>query len=75
MVHNEDESHLVAMLIQIMPKNLSIKMKEEAAKMLAESMQKEAERQSELTGLKKELIMDAALMVMTKQLQRQETLH
>lgn len=75
MGHNEDESHLVAMLIQIMPTNLSIKMKEEAAKMLAESMQKEAERQSELTGLKKELIIDAALMVMTKQLQRQETLH
>lgn len=75
MGHNEDESHLVAMLIQIMPTNLSIKMKEEAAKILAESMQKEAERQSELTGLKKELIIDAALLVMTKQLQRQETLH
>ncbi|CAI1726410.1 MULTISPECIES: hypothetical protein [Serratia] len=75
MGYNEDESQLVAMLIKIMPTNLSIKMKEEGAKILAESMKKEVERQSELTGLKKELILEATLQFFEQQLQRQRVLH
>ncbi|BEO53718.1 hypothetical protein SMQE21_36580 [Serratia marcescens] len=79
MGHDECElqgiSQLVAMLIQIMPTNLPTQMKEEGAKMLAESMQKEAERQSELTGLKKELILEATLQFFEQQLQRQRVLH
>ncbi|HDZ2090735.1 TPA: hypothetical protein RRZ88_005446, partial [Klebsiella pneumoniae] len=54
-------TELESLFYEMMPGHIAHAMKIEGAKILAESTQKEAERQSTLTGLSPELIIQTAI--------------
>lgn len=68
-------TELESLFYEMMPGHIAHAMKIEGAKILAESTQKEAERQSALTGLSPELIIQTAIKAISMQLKQQNSIH
>ncbi|MEG8792286.1 hypothetical protein U4R25_18330 [Klebsiella pneumoniae] len=68
-------TELESLFYEMMPGHIAHAMKIEGAKILAESTQKEAERQSALTGLAPELIIQTAIQAISMQLKQHNNIH
>lgn len=68
-------TELESLFYEMMPAHIAHKTKIEGAKILAESTQKEAERQSALTGLAPELIIQTAIQEISMQLKQHNNIH
>lgn len=68
-------TELESLFYEMMPVHIAHATKVKGAKILAESTQKEAERQSELTGLDPELIIKTAILAISMQLKQDTNLH
>ncbi|HBY7471635.1 TPA: hypothetical protein MI661_14310 [Klebsiella pneumoniae] len=68
-------TELESLFYEMMPGHIAHAMKIEGAKILAESTQKEAERQSTLTGLSPELIIQTAIQAISMQMKTWQVVH
>ncbi|MCX9990990.1 hypothetical protein LAD61_02330 [Klebsiella pneumoniae] len=68
-------TELESLFYEMMPGHIAHATKIEGAKILAESTQKEAERQAALTGLASELIIQTAIQAISMQLKQQNSIH
>ncbi|EIX9133890.1 hypothetical protein [Klebsiella pneumoniae] len=68
-------TELESLFYEMMPAHIAHKTKIEGAKILAESTQKEAERQSLLTGLSSELIIQTAIQAISMRMKNWQVVH